>query len=159
VVSAIAKASLNFFSERERICARIRPYPLSANKTPPMRNAQRLSESTVNSRANPISPTRGATGGIMEIETLKAMSEGIFLELLKMMGIVGLFAGLLAIAGFAVYLAGIARLCWKETRQPALRLQQHEPAQAPESPVPAENFHREEEKLSLESIHFHNVSG
>jgi len=95
----------------------------------------------------------------MEIETLKTMNDGIFLELLKMMGIVVLFASLLAIVGFAIYLVSIVRLCREETRQPAHRLQKPLPQQMPKPPVPAENFHREKENLSVESIHFHNVSG
>jgi hypothetical protein len=159
VVSAIAYRFADFFSERERFCARFRPYPLRASKTQPKRNPQTLSESTVTSNANSIPLLRGETGGMMEIETLKAMNEGIFLELLKMMEIIGLFASMLAIAGFAVYLAGIAWLYWEDTRQPVLRLQRPDPAHVPESPVPTENFYREKEKLSVESIHFHNVSG
>ena len=95
----------------------------------------------------------------MEIETLKTIYDGIFLELLNMLGIVVLFVSLLAIGGFTIYLVGIIRFCREETRQPTLQLQKSLPQQMPKPPMPAENFHREKKKLSVESIHVHNISG
>lgn len=55
----------------------------------------------------------------MEIETLKAMTEDMYLNQLMMIEVTMLITIFFAIAGFAIYLAGIAWLCFKEMRQPA----------------------------------------
>jgi hypothetical protein len=49
-------------------------------------------------------------GGTLEIETLKAMNEGMYLSLLMMIEVIVLITVFCAIAGFAIYLAGIAWL-------------------------------------------------
>jgi len=54
----------------------------------------------------------------MEIEALKAMNEGMYLNLLVMFEIIALITVFLAIAGFTIYLAGIAWRCFEEMRQP-----------------------------------------
>ena len=51
----------------------------------------------------------------MEIETLNTMNQGMYLSL-TMIKITALIFVLFTIAGFAIYLAGIAWLCFKETR-------------------------------------------
>lgn len=57
----------------------------------------------------------------MEIETLKAINEGMYLSLLRMIEVIVLIGVFCAITGFAIYLAGVAWLCFEETRQPASR--------------------------------------
>jgi hypothetical protein len=57
----------------------------------------------------------------MDIETLNAMSEGMFPSTLMMMEGIALITIILAFAGVAISLAGIAWLCFEETRQPARR--------------------------------------
>jgi hypothetical protein len=67
--------------------------------------------------------------------TLKAMSVEMYLNLLLMMiQTIALIIILAAIAGFAIYLIGIAWLCSSETRQPA-RCRMHS---VPEPPEPDE---------------------
>lgn len=70
----------------------------------------------------------------MDIETSKALNEGMYLSLLMMIEVIVLITVFFAIAGFAIYLAGIAWFCSEETRQPARR--QIKPA--PEPPEPDE---------------------
>ena len=55
----------------------------------------------------------------MEIETLKAMNEGMYPSLMTMIEAIALITIFFAIAGFAISLVGIAWLCFEETRQPA----------------------------------------
>ncbi len=55
----------------------------------------------------------------MEFETLKTMNDGMYLSLLTMIEVVVLIGAFCAITGFAIYLAGVAWLCFEETRQPA----------------------------------------
>jgi len=57
----------------------------------------------------------------MEIETLSAMSGGMYPSLPTMLEAVALITIILAIAGAAICLTGIAWLCFEETRQPARR--------------------------------------
>ena len=57
----------------------------------------------------------------MEIETLNAMNEGMYPSLPTLMEAIALITGIFAIAGAAICLAGIAWLCFEETRQPARR--------------------------------------
>jgi hypothetical protein len=57
----------------------------------------------------------------MEIETLNAMNEGMYPSLQTLMEAIALITGIFAIAGAAICLAGIAWLCFEETRQPARR--------------------------------------
>jgi hypothetical protein len=57
----------------------------------------------------------------MEIETLNAMNEGFYLSLLTTIEVIILLDIVLAIAGFAIYLAGVAWLCFSEMRQSARR--------------------------------------
>ena len=57
----------------------------------------------------------------MEIETLNAMNEGMYPSLPTMLEAIALITGIFAIAGAAICLAGIAWLCFKETRQPSRR--------------------------------------
>lgn len=57
----------------------------------------------------------------MEIETLNAMNEGMYLNLLTMLEVIVLINIVLVMVGFAIYLAGIAWLCFAETRRPAPR--------------------------------------
>jgi hypothetical protein len=52
----------------------------------------------------------------MEIETLNAMNEGMYLSLM-MIKVILLVAVFFAIAGFAIYLAGTAWFCYVETRR------------------------------------------
>ena len=56
-------------------------------------------------------------GETMEIETLNAINEGMYPSLLMMIEVIMLITILLAIAGFAIYLACIAWLCFAETRR------------------------------------------
>lgn len=63
----------------------------------------------------------------MEIETLKAMNESISVSLLMMIEVTVLIAVFCAIAGFAIYLAGLAWLCFEETRRPSRRQIKPEP--------------------------------
>ena len=51
----------------------------------------------------------------MEIETLNTMNQGMYLSLM-IIKVTALIFVLFAIAGFIIYLAGIAWLCFKETR-------------------------------------------
>ncbi|HKY03621.1 MAG TPA: hypothetical protein VJQ56_01960 [Blastocatellia bacterium] len=55
----------------------------------------------------------------MEIETFNAMNESIYLNLIGTVETIMLIIALLSIAGFAVYLAGIAWVCFDEMRQPS----------------------------------------
>ena len=50
----------------------------------------------------------------MEIETMNAMSENMSMMMMKVMALITLT---IAITGFAIYLAGIAWLCFKEGRR------------------------------------------
>jgi hypothetical protein len=56
-------------------------------------------------------------GGIMGIETWNAMNEGMYVALQSMIEVIARIIALLAIAGFATYLGGIAWLCFEETRR------------------------------------------
>ena len=53
----------------------------------------------------------------MEIETLNAMNEGMYFSQMMMIEVIVLITALLSIAGFAVYLAGIAWFCFEEKRR------------------------------------------
>jgi hypothetical protein len=53
----------------------------------------------------------------IEIETLKAMNEGIYFGLLMMIRVILLITAFFAIAGFAIYSACAAWFCFQETRQ------------------------------------------
>jgi hypothetical protein len=55
----------------------------------------------------------------MEIEALKAMNESIYLSLLMVIEGAMWITIFFAIAGFAVYLAALAWLCFEEIRRPA----------------------------------------
>lgn len=77
-------------------------------------------------RANPIV----LTGETMEIESVKMMNETLSLSLTMVIKVVVLIAVLFTIAGFAIYLAGIAWLCVEEARQPARRLTRSRPERA-----------------------------
>ena len=57
----------------------------------------------------------------MEIETLNAMNEVVYLNLLMAIKVIVLISFFCAIAGFAIYLAGVIWLCFEEARQPARR--------------------------------------
>src|SRR5437773_10460326 len=63
-----------------------------------------------------VNPT-AITGGTMGIETLNAINEGMYLSTLMMIEVIVLMVAILAIAGFAIYLAGIAWFCFEETRR------------------------------------------
>jgi hypothetical protein len=52
----------------------------------------------------------------MEFETVTSISDGMYLSLMMIKVVMVMFI-LLAIAGFAVYLAGIAWLCFEEKRR------------------------------------------
>ena len=71
----------------------------------------------------------------MELETLKALNEGLYPGLMLMIEVTVLITVCLTIAGFASYLAGIVWLCFEETRQPARR-QVKKKALAPPAPPP-----------------------
>jgi|RhiMetdeSRZDD1v2_1073273.scaffolds.fasta_scaffold263945_3 hypothetical protein len=71
----------------------------------------------------------------MEIETLSAMNEGMYPSLPTLMEAIALITIIFAIAGAAICLAGIAWLCFEETRRPARR--QMKPT--PEPPEPGEH--------------------
>jgi hypothetical protein len=75
-----------------------------------------------------------STGGTMEIETLSAMNGGMYPSLPTMLEAIALITIIFAIAGAAICLAGIAWLCFEETRQPARRRMKS----TPESPEPDE---------------------
>ena len=75
-----------------------------------------------------------STGGKMEIETLSAMNGGIYPSLPTMLEAIALITIILAIAGAAICLTGIAWLCFEETRQPARRRMKP----TPEPPEPDE---------------------
>ena len=64
----------------------------------------------------------------MEIETLNAMNESVYLHMLMMIEVIALIYLLLAIASFVFYLACVAWLCFEETRQPARRRMKPAPA-------------------------------
>lgn len=49
-------------------------------------------------------------------ETLNAMNESLPRTLLWLCELIALIVSLLALSGFAIYLGGIARLCWTERR-------------------------------------------
>jgi len=68
----------------------------------------------------------------MEIEALNAMKEGMYSSQMMMIEAIALITIIFAIAGIALSLAGIAWLCFEETRPPAHR--QMKPA--PEPPEP-----------------------
>ena len=68
----------------------------------------------------------------MEIETLNAMNEGMYLSLM-MIKVIMLITVLFAITGFAIYLAGIAWFCFEETRRSTT---------APPAPRPASPSNR-----------------
>lgn len=70
----------------------------------------------------------------MEIETLKAMNEGMSRDLMMMVEVIVRITVFFAIAGFAIYLAGIAWLCFEETQHPARRRMKP----APQPPEPDE---------------------
>lgn len=57
----------------------------------------------------------------MEIETLKAMSDGMYLDLMMMIEVIVRISVFFSLTGFAIYLAGIAWLCFEETRPSARR--------------------------------------
>ncbi|HET9530702.1 MAG TPA: hypothetical protein VFQ92_10140 [Blastocatellia bacterium] len=52
----------------------------------------------------------------MRIEILNAMNEGLYLSLL-MIEVVALITALMAVSGLAIYLSGIAWLCFDEKRR------------------------------------------
>lgn len=68
----------------------------------------------------------------MEIETLKAINEGLYPSLLTMIEVIAVITIFFAIAGIAISLIGIAWLCFEETRQSARR--QMKPAPKPAEP-------------------------
>ncbi len=68
----------------------------------------------------------------MEIEALEAMNESMYLSLLMVIEVTVRIIILFAIAGFAIYLASIAWLCFEEMREPARR--QMKPAVEPPEP-------------------------
>ena len=70
----------------------------------------------------------------MEIETLNALNEGMYISLPTMLEAIALITIIFAIAGAAICLAGIAWLCFEETRQPARRRMKP----TPEAPEPDE---------------------
>lgn len=49
-------------------------------------------------------------------ETLNAMNESLPRMLLWLGELIALIVSLLALSGFAIYLGGIARLCWTDRR-------------------------------------------
>lgn len=65
----------------------------------------------------------------MDIESLNAMNKDISFSLLTTLEIILVTITLLALAGFAIYLVGLAWFCFKETRQPARH--QMKPAPVP----------------------------
>jgi len=65
----------------------------------------------------------------MDIESLNAINKDISLSLLTTLEVILVTITLLALAGFALYLVGLARFCFEETRQPARR--QIKPAPEP----------------------------
>ena len=74
----------------------------------------------------------------MDPGTLNAMSEGMRLNLMRIMTqTVALIVGLTATAGFAIYLIGIAWLYISERRRPARR-QSHRMHSEPEASEPDE---------------------
>jgi len=70
----------------------------------------------------------------MEIEIMNAMNESMYLSLMMVIEVIARISVLFAIAGVAIYLAGVAWLCFEETRQPARRRM----TSAPEPPEPDE---------------------
>jgi hypothetical protein len=52
----------------------------------------------------------------MEIETLKAINEGMYPGLMMVLEAIALIVGFFAIAGIVICLAGITWLCFEETR-------------------------------------------
>jgi len=57
----------------------------------------------------------------MEIEILEAMNENLYLSLLMVIEVTVRIIVFFAIAGFAIYLAAVAWLCFEEMRRPARR--------------------------------------
>ncbi len=53
----------------------------------------------------------------MEIETLNAMNDGMYLSLMMLTKLFVVIAVLSVIAGLATYLAGVVWLCFEETRR------------------------------------------
>ena len=53
----------------------------------------------------------------MDIESLNAMNEGLHHSLLTMIDVVVLVTTFITLAGFAIYLAGIAWSCFEDTRR------------------------------------------
>lgn len=76
----------------------------------------------------------------MEIETLNAMNESRYLNMLTTLEVIAIIYILLAIASFVFYLACVAWLCFEETRQPAPRRMK---------PAPAPSKSREYESLEV----------
>src|SRR5262245_23393585 len=65
----------------------------------------------------------------MEIETLEAMNESMYLSEMMLIEVTVWIIILFAVVGFAIYLASIACLCFEEMRRPARR--QMKPARGP----------------------------
>jgi hypothetical protein len=74
---------------------------------PPRREALATQTQT----ANPIA----ITGGTMEIETLNAINESMQASLMLMVEVILLIGILLTVVGLAIYLAGVAWLCFDES--------------------------------------------
>jgi hypothetical protein len=53
----------------------------------------------------------------MEIDTLNAMNEGMYLSLLMVIKVIALITALFAIAGFTIYITGFAWFCFEEKRR------------------------------------------
>lgn len=53
----------------------------------------------------------------MGIETFNAMNEGMYLSLMMMIEVIVLITALCAVAGFVIYMAGMAWFCFEEKRQ------------------------------------------
>ena len=66
----------------------------------------------------------------MDIESFNAMNKDISFNLLTTLEVIFVTLTLLALTGFAIYLASVAWLCFKETRRPA----RHQIKPAPEPP-------------------------
>jgi hypothetical protein len=92
----------------------------------------------------------------MEIETLNAMNESLDRSLLMIIEVVALINIVLAIAGFAIYLAGVAWYCYKEARLPAHR--RMKPAHAPQEPGEYDSRWIERFKRSFHSSSARRIS-
>ena len=57
----------------------------------------------------------------MEIETFKTLNEDLQIRLMMMLEVIALITVLVAIAGLAIYLAGITWFYFKETRRSLTR--------------------------------------